>query len=117
MKKFYSLSAEAHAACAGSKMPLQQAQLLKAMALAQRPMTGVDIVKYAVEHCGLATRQRYEVLYAWYARGNEKFGAVMTTEEPKPQIPEPVQQVEETDISDVVAEAQSDKRGRKSHAA
>ncbi len=80
MKKLYVIDAEvfkAETAKLEKPLPLQQRQILAAMLDLSRPATGSEIVQHAVDR-GLQTRQRYDVLYAWYARSNEKFGVKLT---------------------------------------
>ncbi len=82
MKKFYVIDAEifqAETAKLEKALPLQQRQILAAMVDLDRPATGTEIVAHAVSR-GLQTRQRYDVLYAWYARSNEKFGVTLKSE-------------------------------------
>lgn len=77
MKKFYIIDSEAMMAGLATlekPLPLQQQLILKAMCEMDRPATGSEIIAYAIEHKGLVTKQRHDVLYAWYARSNEKFG-------------------------------------------
>lgn len=80
MKKFYIIDAEIMAqemAKLEKPLPLQQRQILNAMVDLGRPATGTEIIAHAVDR-GLTTRQRYDVLYAWYARSNEKFGVKLS---------------------------------------
>lgn len=67
---FNSLAAEV------AKLPKQQQIILKTMVehCTETGMKGSDIIALAVKHNGLETRQKYTVLYAWYARSNEQFG-------------------------------------------
>jgi hypothetical protein len=67
---FNSLSAET------AKLPKQQQIILKTMVenCTETGMCGSDIIALAVKNNGLETRQKYTVLYAWYARSNENFG-------------------------------------------
>jgi hypothetical protein len=119
-KKFYYLSPEAFALIAGAKMPLQQRQILKAMALENVPMIGSDAVKSAIALCGLSTRQDHKVLYAWYARTNEGFGVVQVAEGWKPEPVTPVEDVpEEIEIEAIPAEIaiEAEKTSRRRHAA
>jgi hypothetical protein len=79
MKKFYIIDAEvmiAEMAKLEKGLPKQQVQILQAMVDLDRPATGTEIIAHAVNR-GLTTRQRYDVLYAWYARSNEKFGVTL----------------------------------------
>lgn len=73
-KKLYVLDITAYALASAqvAKLPKQQKQILAAM-VDQPPSTGTEIVARAIE-AGLETRQRMDVLYAWYARSNEKVG-------------------------------------------
>jgi len=81
-KKYYSITTEQFNLVQGMKMPLQQKQILRAMSMMDRPSVGTAIVAYAIEHCNLQTKQSHDVLYAWYARSNERFGAKMTMDDP-----------------------------------
>ncbi len=76
--KLYTLNQDAYRTAISQlarPLPTQQRLILEAMTKMKLPATGRDIVEYAVEHLGLQTRQKFEVLYAWYARSNEEFGA------------------------------------------
>ncbi len=76
MKKLYIIDAQAFTssiAALEKPLPKQQLQILQAMVDLDRPATGTEIVAHAVNR-GLTTRQKYDVLYAWYARSNEKLG-------------------------------------------
>ncbi len=78
-KKFYIIDAEvfkAEVAKLEKGLPKQQVQILQAMIDLGRPATGVEIVEHAKTR-GLETRQNPAVLYAWYARSNEKFGVTL----------------------------------------
>jgi hypothetical protein len=59
-----------------AKLPPQQQKILRVMRdhCTETGMKGSDIVGLAVEKLNLETRQKYTVLYAWYARSNENYG-------------------------------------------
>jgi hypothetical protein len=80
MKKFYVLPADRLASAVAGKTPRQQVQILTAMSTIGRPATGTEIIAHAIENHGLVTRQRYDVLYAWYARDNERRGVKQVSE-------------------------------------
>lgn len=75
---FNSLSAEV------AKLPKQQQIILKTMVehCTETGLKGSDIIALAVKNNGLETRQKYTVLYAWYARSNEQFGVSVQKPEP-----------------------------------
>lgn len=78
-----------------AKLPKQQQIILKTMVehCTETGMKGSDIIALAVKHNGLETRQKYTVLYAWYARSNEQFGVSVQKTTPIIEVPA---QVEET---------------------
>jgi hypothetical protein len=81
-KKFYIIDARAMTEAIAQlekPLPKQQQLILSAMVQMDRPATGSEIIAHAVEHQGLVTRQKYDVLYAWYARSNEKLGVSLKT--------------------------------------
>lgn len=73
-----------------AKLPKQQQIILKAMSecCTETGMKGSDIIAHAVKNHGLETRQKYTVLYAWYARSNELYGvSVQKTKVEEPSAP------------------------------
>lgn len=75
---FNSMSAQT------AKLPKQQQIILKTMVenCSETGMCGSDIIALAVKTNALETRQKYTVLYAWYARSNEQFGVSVQKPEP-----------------------------------
>lgn len=80
---FNSLSAQV------AKLPKQQQIILKTMVenCTETGMKGSDIIALAVKTNGLETRQKYTVLYAWYARSNELFGVSVQSTKPVEEMP------------------------------
>jgi hypothetical protein len=122
--KFYIIdpaayeSAIADRATKGLKpLPLQQRLILQAFMSIGRPATGKEIIDYAVTHLGLQTRQRYDVLYAWYARSNEEYGVSQTNVvSVKPTVTNTEPQSDEIPWSDL-SDAKIEPRTKKSKAA
>lgn len=79
--KLYRMNADVYASKLGeiAKLPQQQRIILQVMKnhCVAVPMRGSDVISIAVREYGLETRQKYTVLYAWYARSNEKFGVYL----------------------------------------
>jgi len=82
-KKFYKFVGKA-ADLEKEKMPLQQKQILRAMADLMKDkdskVQGSQVVDHAKANFKLETRQKSAVLYAWYARDNEARGFVKKLE-------------------------------------
>ncbi len=98
-------------------LPLQQRLILQAFLMIDRPATGKEIIDYAVTHLGLQTRQRYDVLYAWYARSNEEYGVSQTNVvSVKPTVTNTEPQSDEIPWSDL-SDAKIEPRTKKSKAA
>lgn len=79
-KKFYAFVGKIEAVNK-EKMPLQQKQILRAMHDLTKDskdakVQGAQVVDHAKTKFNLETRQKSAVLYAWYARDNEKRGFV-----------------------------------------
>jgi hypothetical protein len=76
--KFYLLNPTVYDARSAdiAKLPPQQQKILRIMRdhCTEQGMKGSDIVALAVEKLNLETRQKFTVLYAWYARSNENYG-------------------------------------------
>jgi len=82
--KLYRFNPELSHLAGETKLPKQQRQILAAIAAncVETGMTGKEIIALAVRDHGLETRQRYDVLYAWYARSNENLGVFIDKPEP-----------------------------------
>lgn len=82
-KKFYQFAGKVEAV-EKEKMPLQQKQILRAMADLTKDgkakVQGAQVVDHAKAKFNLETRQKSAVLYAWYARDNEARGFVKVVE-------------------------------------
>lgn len=80
-KKMYRLNNEIYHSLAAeiAKLPKQQQLILKTMYdyCTDTGMAGSEIIRLAIKDHGLETRQKHDVLYAWYARSNEKFGVYL----------------------------------------
>jgi len=89
-KKLYRLNNEVYHSLVAdiAKLPKQQRQILATMFdyCQDTGMQGSEIIRLAIKDHGLETRQRHDVLYAWYARSNEKHGVYVEGKAIKPVL-------------------------------
>jgi len=104
-KKLYRLNNEVYHSLSAeiAKLPKQQRLILATMYdyCTDTGMQGSEIIRLAIKDHGLETRQRHDVLYAWYARSNEEHGVYV-----EGKAKAPVLKIEDATqgVTDVVVE-------------